>query len=689
MTAAKKILAFGFIAATLSLCVPAAADATWQFAGWYGGGAFPELLPDPHTSGRCYLLSDVAGLWRSDDRGNSWNFITTGLENLHCADLAIAPSDSNVLYLGGELGIHKSTDAGEHWHLLAATTNKITLKRPDDGRSIAVDRADPDKVFAGTFSGEIYSSADGGQTWSRVGASVYPFGAKVPVTALYLTSDGASLFAASKNGVLKYDFSQNTWSKVTPLWGVEVDDLAGQGAGAKEIIYAAAGNRVFYGVKGTGWEETEPISQGAIYRLAVRTDEKGVVHFLAAWISGWSGGVYASDDGGDTWEDIKQNLVHDVVGDPTRVWTQGFGKPLSVAFDPFTAKTLYFTDWWGAWRSDDGGASWIERIRGAANTVGSDIKAAPSGLYVATMDNGLLKSDDEGVSYHALFPTAAYDSTECLGHVWRVLVLGSSGLRIVATTSPWDVDMNYVIVSEDGGKTFNLVSNGLPSERPVKNTVWDKGYARALAADPSNPNRLYLGIDGDDGGGLFTSTDGGYHWTHSPGQPASKRIYNALAVDPTNSARIFWGAEGDGGGVYRSQDYGRTWLKVFSGSAYIFDLTISADGAIYAASDSGGPALYVSRDHGATWSLLKQFEGVGPAEAITVDPSNPARLAVSSIKWNDGADCRIYLSGDAGKTWQDITGNLPNGAGAAAMAFSRDGYLYISRYAGSVYRVKV
>jgi sugar lactone lactonase YvrE len=41
-------------------------------------------------------------------------------------------------------------------------------------------------------------------------------------------------------------------------------------------------------------------------------------------------------------------------------------------------------------------------------------------------------------------------------------------------------------------------------------------------------------------------------------------------------------------------------------------------------------------------------------------------------------------------TWHDLSVGLPNGAGAAAMAFSPDGpYLYVSRYAGSVYRVRL
>src|SRR5690606_12692198 len=104
----------------------------------------------------------------------------------------------------------------------------------------------------------------------------------------------------------------------------------------------------------------------------------------------------------------------------------------------------------------------------------------------------------------------------------------------------------------DGGRTHHIVTAGLPDHTPRANTMWGQGYARALAADTSNPDILYLGIDGDpannqDGGGLFKSTDGGLTWNRSPGQPASRRIYYGLAVDPTDPRRLFWGACGKDG----------------------------------------------------------------------------------------------------------------------------------------------
>ncbi len=108
---------------------------------------------------------------------------------------------------------------------------------------------------------------------------------------------------------------------------------------------------------------------------------------------------------------------------------------------------------------------------------------------------------------------------------------------------------------------------------------------------------------------------------------------------------------------------------------------------MYAGGDNKGPVLYASRDQGSHWELLKRFEGKGVCEAITPHPSQPKRLAISLVQWGEASGGAIHMTDD-GESWRDITGDLPEGTGAAAMTFGPDGWLYLSRYAGSVYRVK-
>ncbi len=670
----------------------------WEFAGWCGGGAYPGVVLDGNVYGRVYLISDVSGVWRSDTRGGVWMFRNQGLTTLHVVALAVAKSNSNVLYIGTKTGMLRSDDAGMTWRYLASTKDKVLFRRPDNYRSIAIDKLDHNKVYAGTKDGQVWFTNDGGESFARLGAAPNPFGQPTPISALHLTRDGRWLFAGSTFGLIRYDLSAGpagAWMRLDVAKGTRVLDMVSYLW--KETLFITAEKRVGWSSdNGATWQYSEPIPSSSetahVNRISVRSDRAGTTKLLAAWRDGWGGGVYLSPDTGKTWKDIEKNLSHDVLLNPTRVWAQGFGWPLSVSFDPFEANTLYFTDFWGVWRSDDNGESWVERIKGAANTVGSDITVAPDGaILVATMDNGLMKSSDGGVSYKSLCPVDTVDNS-VKGHVWRVIAAGPLGKHVVATSSPWDVTSNQVLISEDGGVAFKKTRTGLPLTYPKVNTVWDKGYARALAVDPSDPKRFYLGIDGDDGGGFFFSTDGGYSWTRPDGQPGSLRVYNGLAVDPANPNRIYWGTAGTSanGGIYRSENRGLTWTKVFSATGWVFDLAVSSDGKVYAATDSGGPAVYFSSDFGANWTLLKQFEGTGSCEAITIDPNNPERVAVTAVKWDGSTGGRIFLSEDAGRSWNDITSDLPNGAGAAAMAFSRDGaHLYISRYAGSVYRIKL
>jgi photosystem II stability/assembly factor-like uncharacterized protein len=219
--------------------------------------------------------------------------------------------------------------------------------------------------------------------------------------------------------------------------------------------------------------------------------------------------------------------------------------------------------------------------------------------------------------------------------------------------------------------------------------MWGEGYPRALAVDPKNPDHVYLGIDGDDGGGLFISDDRARTWRRSSGQPGSLRIYRALAVDPLDSKRIIWGASGQNGGVYISEDAGLTFQYVFKTMTWVFDIAVASDGTIFAAGDNGGAKLYVSADRGRNWILSGDFGKDRALASVAVDPKDPNRVAVSTVSWGNAAPCLVYFSTNGGKTWKDITGDLPDGAGASAMTFDPEGNtLYITRYAGSVYRLK-
>jgi photosystem II stability/assembly factor-like uncharacterized protein len=669
------------------------AQDTWKFAGWYGGGCYPYVEFDPSFKNRVYLTSDITGLWKSDDAGEHWRFINKGIKNLTVATVSVAPSDSRVVYAGTQGGLFVSNDAGENWSACSSWGNDIHFSRPNSYRGIAVKGNNPNSLCIGTASGAVLCSDDQGATWRDLSAVTAPFATKSLITSLSFTADSQYLLVASGQGLSRYSLANNSWdTRNTAIQ--HVNDLLTSKTNAG-VAYLAADNGIYKSQDyGKTWLSIFSLTTaGKLTRISLY-ESTSPQKLAAIWENGWNGGVLINSDiSKSVWTNADKNLQGDVVADPTRAWAANGGKSTAVKFNPFDGSMLFRTDWWGVFKSVDTGASWMEKITGAPNSCVSDIFIdKQNSVYVATMDNGLLRSKDGGSTYQALFPSTGYRA-DINGHVWRVSSPDDTLNNIIATSSPWNLIINQFLISKDGGATFINTKTGIPDGRPMVNTLWGSGYPRALAVDPSKPDTIYLGIDGDDGGGLFISNDGGQTWRYSQGQPLSKKIYSGLAVDPLKPNRIFWGACGTNGGVHLSEDGGLTWRQVLTDMDWVFEVKAASDGSIFAIGVAHGvAAIYVSRDHGVTWELLKNFpDEVGAAgKGFSIDPSNSKRMAVSTVRWSSAAAGKIFLTEDGGGSWLDITDGLPDGSGAITTAFSRDGKaLYIGLAAGSVYKASL
>ena len=141
------------------------------------GGRTRAILVDPDDPGleTWWAGSVSGGLWKTVDGGNNWKPQTEFLPILAVTCLAMAESNPDVIYMGtGEGtagagavkgdGIFKSTDRGETWIHLTATTS-------GDGFSyvnrLAVDPSNPNVVLAATNRG-IFRTTDGGESWAQV-----------------------------------------------------------------------------------------------------------------------------------------------------------------------------------------------------------------------------------------------------------------------------------------------------------------------------------------------------------------------------------------------------------------------------------------------------------------------------------------------------------------------------------------
>ena len=414
---------------------------------------------------------------------------------------------------------------------------------------------------------------------------------------------------------------------------------------------------------GMTWRSLNLALAGRLGARDVAPDPKrpGTLHVITS--EGFNGYVATTRDNGKTWERVSR-FTAERPANPTLPGNGDTGTITglsNLAISPADPDRLHLSCNWNPCFSTDGGRTWRERCTGADITCFHDIRFLDGKVYGAAMDEGTLVSEDGGNEWKALFPPKWQAGLS--GHHWRVLPqrLENGSTRIISTVSPWAHGHDFpvkVIVSEDGGNRFTE-AKGLPAYRTHANTMWGEGHGRALAADPKRPDILYLGIDGDPadgdaGGGIFKSVDGGKNFTRLANQPGSLRMFYGLAVDPTDTRRIVWGACGEGAGVYVSEDGGDSWRKAPDLNDWIFNVEITPSGILYA----GGSRLWRSDDSGKHFRAVGELVP-GTVTGIAVDPDNEARIWCSVTTWSGDADGGVFESLDGGRTWRAITGDIP------------------------------
>ncbi|MBC6994284.1 glycosyl hydrolase [Neolewinella lacunae] len=340
----------------------------------------------------------------------------------------------------------------------------------------------------------------------------------------------------------------------------------------------------------------------------------------------------------------RTNAVTGVPGNPLRYYFGGVGG--------------------GVWQTDDAGQSWFNITDGQLNTssVGA-IAVAPSDpnvLYLGTGEHavrGVMTSAGDGV----------YKSTDA-GKTWTHLGLEDSRHIAEIRVHPRDPDLVYVAVqgalhgdsetrgvyrSKDGGENWERI------------LYYDNTTGAAdLSLDPSNPRILYAGMwehrrfpwavkSGGPGSGLYKSTDGGDTWKRLTAGLPDTLGKVAIDVSPANPNRVFANLEaaGDQGGVYRSDDAGATWTQVSSDRVTVarawYYIEIFAD-------PGNENTVYVLNA-----PMLKSIDGGKSFRSIDnphsdqhdlwINPANPQNL----ILGNDGGACISFNGGQSWSTQQN------------------------------------
>jgi photosystem II stability/assembly factor-like uncharacterized protein len=174
------------------------------------------------------------------------------------------------------------------------------------------------------------------------------------------------------------------------------------------------------------------------------------------------------------------------------------------------------------------------------------------------------------------------------------------------------------------------------------------GNVRALALDPGDAQRIYLGTAD---GLLYRSDDGGLHWRRlDPGFPMRGRSLDEIVVDPSGVVFVgYWEVNGKGGGVARSTDGGTTFvvLKGVRGLSVRALALAPSDPKVIAAGTLSG--VFLSRNGGQSWMRITpqghpDLRNIG---SLAFDPTDPQVIYAGT--WHLG-----WKTLDGGAKWAPV-----------------------------------
>jgi photosystem II stability/assembly factor-like uncharacterized protein len=374
------------------------------------------------------------------------------------------------------------------------------------------------------------------------------------------------------------------------------------------------------------------------------------------------GNVYRRDNNASAWREIKPVKVDegDWFARMQESVHQHFGSAMGyIAVSPHDPNHWAFTDWYAFYQSHDAGKHWQLNIDGIEMTVIHCLRqdfAQPNKVHLGMADNGYFQSDNQGVSFtweHAGIPGNIKD-----------IALNPTNPQVIYAVGPKQYQWwaNQVYLSKNGGKNWtHCPMTGIPN--------LDKERCNSITVDPGNPQAITITLSGKiapNAGGPYRSEDGGKTWQWiGKGLPEGHPFYqNTIWVI---GREIQAGPEGQlltisnmQKCVYRFDAVSGQWHRVLNElnkTPHDLKADLLHPGRFYMAVKYDG--LYRTDDGGTSWQ--KVFSGSTPF--VAVDASVANRIAIST---HDD----VLVSLNAGKTWSSLGEQFPSRSHRMPLAFA-------------------
>ncbi len=636
----------------------------WYAGGPYNiGGRITAIAANPDDPSTVYAGAADGGVLKSTNGGLNWTPIFDDMPSLSIGAIALNPQNPDEVFVGtGEAnssgdsfngtGLYKSPDGGQTWiHLGLENTKHINriVFNPDNSDVIFV--AAMGGLFSADTSRGVYRTTDGGQTWEKV----------------LFVSDSTGCIDLAINPQNPNIVYAAMWERIRHPWHRRV-------GGPTSGIYRSTDG-------GDTWELlTNGLPSGnnvGRIGLAISQSNPDILYAIYADDPGHFMGVYKTVDGGNSWYRVNDSELSDLFS--SYGWYFG-----NIRVNPNNPNDVYAMGL-HLYRSTDGGNSWYSVTGYYVHADQHDLWIDPNntlhlilgndgGIYISQNGgNNWQKSSDLPVTqfYRVTVdfsnPERIYGGTQDNGTIrtltgnlydWQLIYGGDGFFCIVDYTNPNIIYAEYQYgglgKSTDGGYTFFDATSGIdPYDRRNWNTP--------VVMDPNDHNVLYYGTFR-----LYKTTNGANSW-----YPVSNDLTNgpypgeinygtitAIAVAPSNSNVIYVGT--DDGNLWITQDGGSNWTYIANGTParWVTDIAVHPDSSDIAYATFSG---YVLDDHtpyvmktenaGTSWVDITGNLPQAPVNTVVIDTLNNWLIV--------GTDFGVYFTTDE-VNWQPLGVGLPN-----------------------------
>lgn len=446
--------------------------ATWDIKShWVHPSSWGYTHADIHSldfyGDELYCGSD-GGVFHSSDNGDNWTDLSVGLQISQYYRIAVSTTDSDRILVGSQDNGTNLFGAGDSYiHLLGG-----------DGNAAAMDYTNDDILYAAYPGGNFQRSTDGGYSFYDFTSSIPESGAWVTPFELHPTQP-SNAYAAYEN---VYEYDQGSWEMLGDLPTTTTLRALEVAPADPSVIYTATFGNLYRTTAGT--EEWTPIYMGLpnLYISDIETDPENADRVWVTF-SGYDAEhkVYQSEDGGDTWINITENLPNLPVNCIS--YLQGSDDGLYVGTDN------------GVFYHSNAAPNWSSYNEGLPNVIVNQIlfHYGDQKIIVATYGRGVWRNDFFDSSN--LEPTANFTADKIL--ICSGDSVSFTNLSVNApSASHWQFEGAVVGSSDEYSPTVTYDTTGkfdvmlVASNGDLTDTLVLEDYIHVLA-QPGEPTPFY------------------------------------------------------------------------------------------------------------------------------------------------------------------------------------------------------